>query len=148
ESPEPLDWERTELNVFYSSRSDTINENAGPVKIINGDAGNFISLREVSSHLYNQWIDILILETTDVSGFVVECLPLSAGPEEPYQEFFTFPEGSLYLAGTLLRIHSDSAPENPEDSEEVHLYSGFDGTLTSSGTMVRIKNQNDDALHT
>ena len=105
--------------------------------------------REIRISPNNQWIDILILETTDLSEFTVEYLPISAGQEEPYQEYYRFPENSLYLAGTLIRVHNGSQPTSDDETEHVNLYADHQtGTLDAAGTLMRIKDAHDETLHT
>ena len=97
----------------------------------------------------NQWIDILVLETTDLSGYTVEYLPISAGAEGPYQEYYRFPENSLYLAGTLIRVYNGSQPTSDDETEHVNLYADHQtGTLDAAGTLIRIKDAHDETLHT
>lgn len=158
ESPEPLDWARTELNVFFSSRSETIEEFDSVVKIIDGGIENIAALPvasissnnpEISISYDNQWVDILVLETTDLSGFTVEYLPTSAGEEETYQEYYSFPENSLYLAGVLVRIHNGSQPTSSDETEHINLYAAHQsGTIDAGGTFIRIKDADNEILHT
>lgn len=158
ESPEPLDWDRTELNVFFSNRSETIEEFDNVVKIIDGGVENIFTQpatrlssinSEISISYNNQWVDILVLETTDLAGFAVECLPVSAGESAAYQEYYRFPENSLYLAGTLIRIYNGSQPSSPDETEHINLYAGHQsGTFEAAGTYIRIKDADNEIVHT
>jgi hypothetical protein len=149
ESPEPLDWSRTELKILFANRSDTIEEVDSVVKIIDGSVENIGTPREISISYNKQWIDILLLETRDLSGYTIEYLPTSAGEEKTYQEYYRFPENSLYLAGTVIRVYNGSRPTSDEETEHVNLYADHQtGTLDAAGTLIRIKDAHDGPLHT
>jgi len=149
ESPEPLDWDRTELEVFFSDLSETIEEFDNAVKIIDGGVENIFASSEIDIYHNNQWVDILVLETTDLSGFTVEYLPTSTDEEATYQEYYRFPENSLYLAGTLIRIYNGSQPTSSDETEHINLYADHQsGTLSAAGTLIRINNAHHEILHT
>jgi hypothetical protein len=140
ESAEPLDWNRTELKLLFANRLYTIEEVDNLVKIIDGSVENIGIPREIRISYNNQWIDILVLETTDLSGYTVEYLPISAGEEEPYQEYYRFPENSLYLAGTLIRVYNGSEPTSDDETEHINLYADHQtGTLDAAGTLIGLK---------
>ena len=150
ESAEPLDWNRTELNLLFANRLNTIEEEVDHlVKIIDGSVENIGIPRRIGISPNNQWIDILVLETTDLSGYTVEYLPISVGAEGPYQEYYRFPENSLYLAGTLIRVYNGSQPTSDDETEHVNLYADHQtGTLDAAGTLIRIKDAHNETLHT
>ncbi len=149
ESPEPLDWSRTELKILFDNRGDAIEEVDHVVKIIDGSVENIGIPREINISYNNQWIDILVLVTTDLSGYTVEYLPISAGEEKTYQEYYRFPENSVYLAGTLIRIYNGSEPTSSDENEHVNLYADHQTrTLDAAGTVIRLKDAADETLHT
>ncbi|MCF6154504.1 MAG: hypothetical protein E3K36_04465 [Candidatus Brocadia sp.] len=154
ESPEPLDWDRTELTVLFANRVDTIEEADTVVKIIDGGVENVAvpgktNIEEISIYSNNQWVDILVMATTDLSGFIVEYLSTSAGEGEEYQEYYRFPENSLYLAGTRIRIYNGPQPTSPDKTEHVNLYAGHQsGIFEAAGTYIRIKDTDNEILHT
>ena len=134
---------------MFANRLDTIEEVDHLVKIIDGSVENIGIPRRIGISPNNQWIDILVLETTDLSGYTVDYLPISAGAEGPYQEYYRFPENSLYLAGTLIRVYNGSQPTSDDETEHVNLYADHQtGTLDAAGTLMRIKDAHDETLHT
>ena len=71
-------------------------------------------------------------------AFPVEYLPISVGAEGPYQEYYRFPENSLYLAGTLIRVYNGSQPTSDDETEHVNLYADHQtGTLDAAGVEKR-----------
>lgn len=149
ESPEPLDWDRTELKVLFADRGEAIEEFDGLVKIIDGRLGNPVVSRQVIINRNDQWVDLLVLETSDLSGFTVEVRPASASEDETYQEYYHFPENSFYLAGTLVRIYNGSQPTSPAETEAIHLYADHQTrALSTAGARIRLKDANREILHT
>jgi hypothetical protein len=150
ESPEPLDWDRTELEVLFANRGDTVEEFDSRVKITDASVESIGIPREISIDYNSQWIEILVLETTDLSGFTIDYLPVSASEGEAYKEYYRFPEESLYLAGTLIRIYNGSEPASSSAANEpVYLYANHNqGTFEAAGTYVRIKDAGNEVLHT
>ena len=85
ETPEPFDWERTELTLSYSRTT--------LIPVITGDAVTIIggSLAPVDGLFNNQWIDILLKDTIILEGYTLEYATLPE--QEIFEEFHTFTEG-------------------------------------------------------
>jgi hypothetical protein len=145
ESAEPLDWNRTELAVSFAELNDVVEEFAGVVKIIAGSVGSITMPREIVISRNNQWVDILVLETADLSNFSLDYLPAS---ENTYREYYRFPANSLYLAGTRIRLYNGSPPASSDEAEYVALYAGHGTGTLSAGAVVRIKDADNESLHT
>jgi len=92
---------------------------------------------------------VLVLETTDLSGYVIESLPVKAAANSEYVEFYSF-GGQTYKAGTLIRVYAGSDPgENPDDFEHVHLFAEKGvAAFVDKGESIRLKNGRDEILHT
>jgi hypothetical protein len=97
-----------------------------------------------------QWIELLLLETTDLSDCVIEYRSVAAPEEEAYQEFYRFATGTTYLAGTLLRVHNGFEPTTAaEQQEAIYVYADHSSfSFSSQGTWVRLKNKAGIVLHT
>jgi len=126
ESPEPIDWERIELTAASADGS-TIVEVADADIMVNN------ACIETSTDPNDQFIELLMREKADLSGFTVEYQP---GTSTAPVLFYTFPGGSNYEEGSLLRIFAGTDPGTGEITEDIHLYAGlsivpFDGTTTA-----------------
>ncbi|MES2732251.1 MAG: hypothetical protein V4714_10895 [Bacteroidota bacterium] len=152
ETPEPLDWERCEWSVSFANTSETIDMCNQAVKLVGGSVEEGIGLARLSivEAVNTQWVDVLLLETTDLSDFIVEYKPVSSPAEEAYLAFYRFDMGTQYNAGTVLRIYNGTAPTSTaEETEQIHLYANHSSfTFSSQGTFVRIKNKAGEILHT
>src|SRR5690606_38296485 len=139
ESPEPLDWERTDLRVFFSVGDETLEEFENKIKIIGGSIES-VGIPPTIIDYNFQWVDILVMETADLFGFEIEYLPSTAGKEGVYQQYFSFSESHVYLSGTLIRIYNGSPPSVSDETEHIHLYANRQSiTFDSTGTYLRIK---------
>jgi hypothetical protein len=59
---------------------------------------------------YNhQWIELLLLESYDLSDCTLEYRAVSA--DEAYHVYYTFESGSFYNAGNLIRLYNGTASD-------------------------------------
>ncbi len=139
ESSEPIDWLRTELKLSHSALNDVVDAHDGKVKIIGGTLAP------------SQWVDVLMLESTDMSNWVIEYRELALTEEADYQPYFEFPASGIYNAGVRIRIHNGEEPvvtSGDTEHEHVDLYVGHTSdVLPTSGTQIRIKNSVGEVLH-
>ena len=137
ESPEPMDWQRTDLQLFYSTANEVIDIHHAKAKLIGGALAP------------SQWVDVLMLESTDMSNWVIEYRELTSENEEDYQPYFEFPASGVYNAGVRIRIHNGEEPMvTAGDTEHLHLYAGHSSdSLPTAGTQIRIKNSYGEVLH-
>jgi len=140
ETPEPFDWERTELTLSHSSTSLTPAITGDTVTIIGG------SLAPVDGLFNNQWIDILLKDTLILEGYTLEYATLPE--QEIFEAFHTFTEGVLN-AGTWIRVYNGNAPQTPDETEFLAIYAGHRVDLSSSdGIVVQLKNNDGAIVHT
>jgi hypothetical protein len=112
ESAEAMDWNRIEISADYSSESVPVSEVMDKVKLIGA-----------SFTPGNQWVELLVLETTDLEGYSLSTKSLTAAEEDAFVSFFTFGLLSDFNAGTILRIHNGTDPgHDPATTESTYLY--------------------------
>jgi hypothetical protein len=149
ETPEPFDPQRCEWSLQFANKADPVEEFYSTVKITGGSVTGTIARLDNTQVFSNQWVDILMLQSTDLSDFTIDYRAV-ASTEEEYVVYYHFGTGSTYPAGTLVRIYSGAAPAStPEPIEHTYLYANHSSeTLSSSGTFIRIKNAESQVLHT
>jgi hypothetical protein len=148
ESPEPLDWDRLEITLVHTDISDAVEEFDNKIKIV--DASIATTQNNGGPEDYNkQWVDLLVLETGDLSGYTIEHLAAEAPEDEAYQTFYTFTEYLVYNAGTLVRIYSGQDPGHaPDDVEPVYLYAGYQSqAFQSTGELIRLRSADGETRH-
>ena len=128
---------------MFADKGNIVEEFDGKIKIVDA------SIRKADTDLNTQWVDILVLETTNLSGYKLEYLAASAAETDAYQEFFVFPN-DVYLAGTLLRIYN--GPDfgvSPDDVEYIQLYANRSSqTFEPAGTFLRLRTADEEVIHT
>ena len=114
ESPEPIEWERCSIALSTIAVSTTITEFTGDVKIIGG------STEQDGSNLNSQYVDLLVMETIDLSGYVLKLLLDNTDGTTSTSNYYTFPEESNFLAGSAIRIFNGS--DDGETATEYFSY--------------------------
>jgi hypothetical protein len=148
ESPEPLDWDRLEITLAHVDNSDAVEEFDNKIKII--DASIATTQNKGGPDDYNkQWVDLLFLETGDLSGYTIEHLAINSSDGEAYQKFYTFTGSHIYNAGTLVRIYNGQEPGHaPDDVEPVYLYAGYRSqAFQPAGEIIRLKSADGETQH-
>ncbi len=137
ESPEPIDWLRTELQLSHSPTMDVVEAHTERVKIIGGSLAS------------SQWIDILILESTDLTDWILQYKDPNETDEVEDLQYFQFPAGEVYNAGVHIRIHNGQKPlVTTGETEKVNLYAeNATETLPTNGSQLLIKNADGELLH-
>ena len=112
ESPEPLPAERVQgITISMTSVSQTIDEFHNTLKLIRADIQRITPPGEgVYPDFNEQWVEVLLLEKTDLSGYRIEYRD-NAAEDEAFNLFYTFAPASVYPAGTKLIIHSGVKPD-------------------------------------
>jgi hypothetical protein len=149
ESQEPVDWERFECSVQFANRTEPVEEFYDSVKITDGSVQEeIINVRTIELG-QNHWVELLLMESADLSDFTIEYRNLNAAAEE-YLEFYRFTVASIYNSGTLIRIFSGTEPASTSDeTEHINLYARHASSIFSTaGTSVRIKDKDGQVLHT
>jgi len=143
ESPEPLDWDRLQTSLLFAEKNNPVEEFDGKIKVVDA------SIKKADTDPNAQWVDLLILETTNLSGYMLEYLAVSAAATDAYREFFVFPD-EIYLAGTLLRVYN--GPDfgvSPDDVEHIQFYANRSSqTFEPAGTFLRLKTADGEAICT
>jgi hypothetical protein len=149
ETPEPLDWDRCESSVQFANKIEPVEEFNDTRKITGGSVQVGISNIRTIVVANNQWVEMLLMESADLTDFVIDYRNLDS-TEEEYVEFYRFTEGSIYNSGTLIRIYNDAVPSSTSvETEHVNLYAGQSApTFSSAGIAVRIKDKDERVLHT
>ena len=128
ESPEPIPAERVqqiELHKFAPSNASPIEPFAGAVKLIGAKLQRDRS-GGIQIITFNEtWIELLLLDTTDLSGYQVEIKAHSEQDDLMYTQYYTFGANSIYKAGTKIIIYNGAAPSVPNDDEHVSLMQGI-----------------------
>lgn len=138
ESPEPLDWDRCTCSLEHAAVLTQVSEHSGIIKIVGGNITQG-----------NEFIEILVMESSNLSAFIIEYQQLNETESNNWQVYFQFAPGSAYPAGTLLRIRNSPEQEtNVSAAEEVILYTGDTDALLSGNLSFRIKNSEREILHT
>lgn len=146
ESPEPIAWERLTLAVHHGNvdfghalASDS------PLKII---AAGFAQ-SDQPADLVDEFVEVLVLESVNVAG--VE-LALEDGTGN-WQSYFTFSDDGVTPEGTVLRVHTGSAVNDPEPMLECeHRYAEDEGgqaarQFQSNHVTVRLLDADGSELH-
>lgn len=122
ESPEPLGPARVRVGTAagkaqHRSLPTLLARLAGDVKLLDVVGGGDPATEAV---------DVLLLAATDLSGWMIESA--AAAPSALYQAHYLFPSGptSALPEGTVVRVHTGSAPGAPDpDVTVVHRYAGL-----------------------
>lgn len=134
ESPEPLDWDRIDLNWSQGGLVEAIEVDEGPLRIITAQTATTTDPNE-------QWIDLLFQEGKDVSGYSIETCNRAKAEVGPWETIYTFGEDVNYAEGTVLRIFAGTDPGTGDESEDDHLYGGLaDRPFKHPREIIRIKN--------
>ena len=144
ESPEPIDWDRFEISLAMADKTNQVEEFDQKIKIIDA------SIINTGTDLNNQWVDILVLELTDLSGYKLEYLDAPEMETGTYQEFYVFQDNPKYLAGTLLRVYNGADMAIPPDEIEFQpLYASHPSqSFEPAGAVIRVKTEGGEILHT
>jgi hypothetical protein len=144
ESPEPLPAERMQsITISMANAAETIEEFQGTVKLIRAD------IQRTVSDFNEQWIEVLLLEKTDLSGYRIEYRDRTAEDDEPFNLYYTFAAGSVFPAGTKLISYNGEEPSvAPAPTEHVPLYSGHSSqSFVPRGTYARIVDAEATIVH-
>ena len=134
ESPEALDWSRLSVALSTASPAQPVPEwPIGPIKLIDA---NLVRFTRNPTPDYNlQWIELLIQQDIDLFDHVLDAAPTAKA--ESFTPFFVFPSGSIYRAGTVLRVHNGANPgDDPESREDVYLYANNGESRLAARTMI------------
>lgn len=137
ESPEPLPAARVQdVIISRNSVAESIDEFRNTVKLIR-------------TSFNEQWIEVLLLEEIDLSGYRIEYRERAAEDDEPFTLYYTFGAGSVYPVGTKLIVNNGVAPNvAPAPIEHVRLYAGHSAqSFVPGGAYVRIVDANDEVVH-
>lgn len=132
ESAEPLEWDRCECLMTSSRQTTAIDYHAGSIKIIAGNAAPA-----------EQTVSILLMATTDLSDFTVSYQQGKAA----IVEYYRFPAGSRYNAGTLITIHNDTEPVAELPVEHINLYTGVIHEFKTGDTLFQITSSTNEIMH-
>lgn len=139
ESPEPLDWERTELNLRYTPTAiATTTPVAENVTIIGG------SINPITNSFNDQWIDILIHTNADLNGYTLEYVKLSEA--DTVVAYHTFNEGEQ-VAGAWLRVFNGSAPGTRTAVEYQPVYANHNVEFSES-ILIQLRDSKGTVIHT
>ncbi len=146
ESTEPLPAERVQnITLSMTALSETIDEFDHTLKLIRAD------IKHISTGDYNeQWVEVLLLEKTDLSGYRIEYRDNAVGEDEAFTSFYTFVLASVYSAGTKLIIYNGVEPADAATmpTEHVTLYAGHSAeSFIPSGTHIRLVDADDTVVH-
>jgi len=120
ESPEPIEWARTNLTVRRSADSGLLQTRAtGSVKII----GVSLSPPVTNETAYNsEWVDLLVQTDTNMSGFAIEHTGGEADTT-PLTKYYEFADEPVMAAGTIIRVHAGTqATDSTPAPECLHRY--------------------------
>ena len=153
ESPEPIDWQRVDFDLFeITSEPNTTTMVNGPLKIINAVIDP--EGRDKPGEYNLEWIELLVLEDLDLTGFQIQDLSKPGTDQESYHRYYEFEKNSRYSSGTILRIHSGANPavDVSDPPGVIHLYVAKQGQkgkwrLNNSGDTVRIIDKNKTNIH-
>lgn len=150
ECPEPLPAQRVqEITLFRSSVAEPIDEFHNRIKLIGAEIQRTTIPGTRRSDYNRQWIEILLLERTDLSGYKIEYRDNAADEEDAFNLFYTFAPGSIYPVGTKLIIYNGANPNVlPESTEHMLLYAGHNArSFIPSGTTVRLVDTANKIVH-
>ncbi|MEM7021539.1 MAG: hypothetical protein AAF637_03000, partial [Pseudomonadota bacterium] len=146
ESPEALDWSRLEVTLSTASPPQPVPEwPVGPVKLIDAQVVRFGS---ATSPDYNrQWVELLVQDDLDLSDYVLDAT--RATEPENFTPFYTFPSGSSFRAGTVIRVHNGTDPgDDPDGREDVYLYANNgESRLGRRNMILRLAAPDGNVLH-
>ncbi len=120
ESPEALDWSRLAVTLSTANPAQPVSEwRIGPAKLI--DAALMTFARDPTPDYNRQWVELMVQRDIDLSGHILDAA--TAAEPESFVPYHVFPAGSLYRAGTVLRVHNGADPgTDPQSREDVYLY--------------------------
>ena len=151
ESPEPLPADRVQgITLSMTGLSETIDEFDHTLKLIRADIQRITPPRGRGNPDYNeQWVEVLLLEKTDLSAYRIEYRDNTAGEDEAFNLYYTFAPDSVYAAGTKLIIYNGLKPEvETAQTEHVPLYAGqIAQSFIPSGTYIRLVDADDSIVH-
>jgi hypothetical protein len=142
ESPEPIAWEvtgkrRVKLDVAKAENMLECPKPAyGPVKLID-------------CRLQEEWVEVLVQTDLDLSGYKIEHIDPMADSSIPPDVYYTFAPDSKFRAGTAVRIHTHSQPDNyvPNvERKDLFLEAGPD-VLNNAGETLRITDAESREIH-
>ena len=136
ESPEPMDAGRIEFSLRHRQRPWPMEEFSGPLKL-------------VDANLHDQWIELLALETSDLSAHIIQFEAAADPGGEGFTDFYTFAGGEIVLAGQRIRVHAGPDPHADEGVGEVlHRYLGAtDRTIDEQAQRIRLLDNSGNPLH-
>jgi hypothetical protein len=134
ETPEPIDWIRTALRLSFMVDGDAFQPFNNSIKIVKGEVDPA------------QWVEVFFLESADISDWAIEYRVLNS---EDYLEYFRFPAGSYYNAGTCVRINNGEEPVvTSGETEYIDLYANHTtDSFSTDGIRARIKDTSDEIIH-
>lgn len=72
---------------------------------------------DVGSNYNDEWIEIMVMETTSLRGFSVQHTINPGEPTEGFRTYFAFEEETTFAAGTIIRIHSGVPSPDAEQAD-------------------------------
>ncbi len=134
ETPEPVDWIRTSLKLSFVAEDHAIQPFNSTIKIVKGDLAAA------------QWVEVFFLESADISDWAIEYRALDS---DDYLEYFRFPTGSSYNAGTCVRINNgEESRVTSGETEYIDLYADHaTDSFSMDGIVTRIKDTADEIIH-
>jgi hypothetical protein len=146
ESPEALDWGRLGLALSTANPAQPVTEwRIGPAKLIDAELVTFA--RNPSPDYNRQWVELMVQQDIDLTGHVLDAA--AAADPESFAPLFVFPAGSLYRAGTVLRVHMGADPgSDPQSREDVYLYADHgESRLAARSMTLRLTTADRTVLH-
>ncbi|MBN1872728.1 MAG: PKD domain-containing protein, partial [Anaerolineae bacterium] len=79
--------------------------------------------KDVGNNYNEEWVDILVLETTNLNNYVLRHVINPGTPREGQETYYSFSEREPFTAGTVVRIHSGAQRHHTAPEPEfVHRY--------------------------
>lgn len=151
ESPEPLPAGRVQgIALSIAGLSETLGEFDHALKLIRAGIQRLTVPRRGRNPDYNkQWLELLLLEKSDLSGYRIEYRDSAAGDDEPFSLYYTFAPGAVYPAGTRLTIYNGPKPDvATPPTEHLLLYAGHTAqSFIPGGTSIRLVSADGSVVH-
>jgi hypothetical protein len=113
QSPEPIDWKRTSLQVLSARQKELQKRIPGSVKLAEVAFG--------TSQPNEEAITLLLQEDTDLSGYRLEYWYIPKEPDSVpgWETYYTFTNEEPLVAGSRVRIHAGNQKSAPPQEEGV-----------------------------
>lgn len=148
QSPEPIDWERTTIELLHSGQEVSKPKLSGSVKFTNVTFGK--------NQPNEESVTLLLLESADLAGYRIDYRPLPGDDKQAeviWEPYYTFKNETPMSAGTKVRVfagdESNAMPNKPGEVYRFIASRGEEGQLRipAKGVDLRLVTPNGTFSH-